>query len=271
MAMTVTKSIVLLMFKFKTMKAAKTFKLNLNSNEFQSGLCEIENLFASIRKDDYLTGLVSEVQNANQTLLNSMHVAAVKRNVGREAQLLTSRIVSAQRYVDSCRYLDDENVKASAERVLALFKSYDKAFALMKIDTRIGAVHTLQRDLASDEMQTHIARLPELASRIDGILQALQSLEENLLEMDLYNSAALEGQPLLPLKRDAADKLRQLVEYLAVMSAKEPENFGRYYQGVMEIINRLNAVHKKGSTNTPVAAPLTLAVEPEPTPHEKVG
>lgn len=253
------------------MKATKTFKLNLNSNEFHSGLCEIENLFASIRKDEYLTRLVSEVQNANQTLLSSMHIAAVKRNVGREAQLLTSRIVSVQRYADSCRYLDDENVKASAERVLALFKSYDKAFALMKIDTRIGAVHTLQRDLASDEMQTHIARLPELASRIEGIQQALQSLEENLLEMDLYNSAALAGQPLLPLKRDAADKLRQLVEYLAVMSAKEPENFGRYYQGVLEIINRLNAVHKKGSTDTPAVAPLTLAVEPEPTSHEKVG
>lgn len=253
------------------MKATRTFKLNLNSNEFHSGLCEIENLFASIRKDEYLTRLVTEVKNANQTLLNSMHIAAVRRNVGREAQLLTCRIVSVQRYVDSCRYLDDENIKASAERVLALFKSYDEAFALMKIDTRIGAVHTLQRDLASSEMQMHIARLPELASRIEGVQQASQSLEENLLEMDLYNSAALAGQPLLPLKRDAADKLRQLVEYLAVMSAKEPENFGRHYQGVVEIINRLNAIRRKDSADTPAAAPLTLAVEPEPTPHEKVG
>lgn len=253
------------------MKTNPTLKLGLNANEFHAGLNEILKQFATVRKEDYFNALVNEVQVANQALFDSMHIAEVKRNAYREAQLLTSRIVSVQRYADSCRYVDDQNVKASAEHVLALFKSYDKAFARMTTYTRIGAVRTLQRDLASDSLQEHVNRLPEMAERIASVQSALTSLEEKLLEVDAANSASLSSQPLLPLKRVAAEKLRTLVEYLAVMSAKEPESFEAHYKVVMEVINNLNAKRQKGHAATPTSEPMKLAVEPEPDLQNRVG
>lgn len=253
------------------MRVLDTLSLGLNANVFHAGLKEIENQLATVRKDDYFNALVNDVQVANQALFDSMHIAEVKRSAYREAKLLTSRIVSVQRYADSCRYVDDQNVKASAERVLALFKTYDKAFARMTTYGRIGAVRTLQRDLASDSLREHVNRLPEMAERIASVQSALSSLEEKLLEVDAANSASPTGQPLLPLKRAAAEKLRTLVEFLAVMSAKEPETFEVHYKVVMQVINNLNAKRQKGHASTPTVEPMTLAVEPEPDLQNRVG
>lgn len=253
------------------MRTYQTLKLGLNANEFHAGLNEIVNQFATVRKDDYLNTLVNDVHVANQALFNCTHIAELKRNANKEAKLLTSRIISVQRYADSCRYVDDQNIKVSAEQVLAVFKTYDKAFAHMNTYTRVGAVGTLQRDLAAESLQEHVNRLPEMAERIASIQTALSSLEEKLMEVDAANSVLPSGQPLLPLKRAAAEKLRTLVEYLAVMSGKEPENFSPHYQFVMEVIGNLNARLEKGRSATPTVEPMKLAVEPEPDSQNRVG
>lgn len=253
------------------MKRHLTLFTGLSANEFQSGLVEIEQHFATVRKDDYVNALVNEVQVANQSLFDRMHTIEVKRNANREARLLTSRIVSVQRYADSCRYVDDEEVRNSADRVLAVFKTYDKAFARMTTYARAGAVRTLQRELAAEDLQEHLSRMPEMADRIASVQSALSSLEEKLLEVDAASKAPMSGESLLLLKRTAAAKLRMLVEYLSVMSVKEPESFGDHYQFVMNVIGKLNVRRQKGRSATPTADPITLGVEPESDAPMRVG
>lgn len=253
------------------MKRFFTLFVGLSANEFQSGLVEIEQHFATVRKDDYMNALVNEVQVANQSLLDRMHTIEVKHNANREARLLTSRIVSVQRYADSCRYVDDEAVRNSADRVLAVFKTYDKAFARMTTYARAGAVRTLQRELAAEDLQEHLGRMPEMDERIASVQSALSSLEAKLLEVDAVSKTPMSGESLLSLKRVAAAKLRSLVEYLLAMSAKEPENYGEHYRFVTNVIDKLNARHQKGRAATPTAGPITLAVEPESDAPMRVG
>ncbi len=222
------------------MKKYFSFSMRLGSNQFHAGLTEICTHFQDFQSDDYLNGLVRDVDDANQTLFKAMHIASVRRSVQQESKLLTERIVAATRYVDSCRYVADAEVRKSAEALMTLFR-YDKPFSLMKVDTRLGAVSTLLRDLQQPDVQVHLARLTEMSDRITGIEKAWNTLKAKRLEVDQSNSAMLKGMPLPDLKRDAAAKLERLVDYLKAMAEKEPATYGGHYAVVTEIIKRLNA------------------------------
>ena len=65
--------------------------------------------------------------------------------------------------------------------------------------------------------------------------------------MDRAESRVVKHKPLLVLKREVNDKLVVLVTYLQVMSAKEPEVYGKPYAVVTEIIGRLNATYTGGA------------------------
>ena len=218
----------------------------LDSNQFHAGLTEICTHFQDFQSDEYLNGLVQEVDDANQTLFKAMHIASVRRSVQQESKLLTERIVATTRYVDSCRYVADDEVRESAEAIKPLFR-YDKPFARMKVDARLGAVSTLLRDLQQPEVQVHLAKLTEMADRITGIEKAWRTLKAKRLEVDQANSAMPKGMPLPDLKRDAADKLELLVDYLKAMAEKDPATYGDDFAVVTEIIKRLNATMRRST------------------------
>ena len=221
------------------MKKSYLYK-GLGSNQFHAGLTEICTHFQDFQSDDYLNGLVRDVDDANQTLFKAMHIASVRRSVQQESKLLTERIVATTRYVDSCRYVADAEVRESAEALKPLFR-YDKPFARMKVDARLGAVSTLLRDLQQPDVQVHLARLAELEDRIIGIEKAWKTLKAKRLDVDQSNSAMPKGMPLPDLKRDAAAKLELLVDYLKAMAEKDSATYGGHYAVVTEIIKRLNA------------------------------
>lgn len=242
------------------------FHLNqgLNSKQFHAGLSEICSHFEGNHSDVYLNGLLQEVENANQVLFQAINIALAKRNVQQEARLLNERLVAAVRYIDSCRYVPDANVTTSAEALKALFGSFGKPITRMKVDTRVGAVRVLLRDLAKPEMQVHVGKLAELSSRIEGVEEALNALTSKQLEVDQANSNLVKPVPLANLKREAAAKLDELVAYLRAMSAKDPAAYGEHYAVVTEIIKRLNATYKGGASKA--SSPQLDAVEPEATP-----
>ena len=124
-----------------------------------------------------------------------------------------------------------------------LFGSY-KPFTRMKVDSRIGAVSTLLRNLSQPDMQVHVAKLPELTGRIKEIQNALETLKAKRLEVDQANSAAPVVQPLRILKGEAASKLEKLVDYLKAMAEKDAAAYGEDFAVVLEIITRLNTRRK---------------------------
>lgn len=218
-----------------------TLSLVLDTNKFHAGLNEIHNHFEDQRPDDYLNGLVEEVRTANQALFAAMRVEPQRQTVINESRKLNESIAAATHYIGSCYYDSDVDVKMSAFALRQHLKSYAKPFAKMKVDTRIGALRTLLRELATPELQVHVQRLPELPSRIEGIRDALEVLAEKRLQVDQANSHLANPQRLRPLKFEAASRLKVLTEYLKTMAAKEPESYAYDYRVVIEIITRLNA------------------------------
>ena len=214
---------------------------------FHTGIEEICLCLNDVQTDDYISGLVQEVKDANQRLLDAVHVSSAKHNVQQEVKQLNDSIVAAHRFIDSCCYLPDAEIKASAKELKKLFGSYGKPLTRMDMDTQMTVVKVLLHDLSKPKMQAHVEKLPLLPDRINGIQEALDTLLDKRLEVDDATSRIVKHKPLLVLKREANDKLVVLVTYLQVMAAKAPEAYGKPYAVVTAIITRLNDTYTGGA------------------------
>ena len=223
------------------------FNLGLSSFSFYSGMDEICHCLDDVQADDYMSGLVQEVKDANQRLLDALHVSSAKHNVQQEVKQLNDSIVAAHRFIDSCCYLPDADVKASAKELKKLFGSYGKPLTRMDMDTQMTVVKVLLHDLSKPKMQAHVEKLPLLPDRINGIQVALDTLLDKRLEVDRAKVKVVKHKPLSVLKREVNEKLEVLVTYMQAMASKEPEAYGKHYAVVTEIIKRLNATYTGGA------------------------
>ncbi len=223
------------------------FKLGLGSLSFHTGIEEICLCLNDVQADDYMTGLVQEVKDANQRLLDALRVGTAKHNVQQEVKQLNDSIVAAHRFIDSCCYLPDAEVKASAKVLKKLFGSYGKPITRMDLYTQMTVVSVLLRDLAQPEMQAHVEKLPLLPERINGIREALDKLLYKHMDVILDKSTMKKHKPLSVLKREVNEKLEVLITYLQAMASKEPEAYGKPYAVVTAIITRLNATYTGGA------------------------
>lgn len=219
----------------------------LNALSIHTGIEEVCHYLNDRRFDDYLSGLVKELEDANQRLLDAIHVSSAKHNVQQEVKQLNDSIVAAHRFIDSCCYLPDSEVKASAKELKKLFGSYGKPLTRMDMYTQMTVVSVLLRDLAQPKMQVHVEKIPLLPERINGIQEALDVLTSKRLEVDRAKCSEVKHKPLPVLKREANEKLEVLVTYLQVMASKEPEGYGKHYAVVTAIIKRLNATYTGGA------------------------
>ncbi len=227
------------------MKKLLHLSLVLDSNQYHAGLLEICHQFEDSTSDEYLNGLVASLAQANNALFDVMHIKEARITVMQENRQLTERLKATSSYIQSCLYVEDSATKASAAALRQVFDSYSKPFAWMKASERVGAMKTLLRDLAAPAMQEHVERLSEMASRISGVRDAAGALEEALFQVDKTKGTAPKGQPLMPLKREAAARLETLVDYLEAMAVKQPADYAEHLAVVMQIINRLNTRRRK--------------------------
>ena len=218
--------------------------LVLDSNQYHAGHLEICRHFEDNTSDGYLNDLVASVDQANNAIFDVMHVEEARITIKQENRQLMDRFMATVGYLDSCKYVKDAAMKASALALKQVFDSYSKPFARMKASERVGAMKTLQRDLDAPSMQEHVERLPEMASRINGMKEASETLKEALYQADKAKGTAPKGQSLMLLKREAAARLETLVNYLEVMAVKAPDDYAEHFAVVMQIINRLNARRK---------------------------
>jgi hypothetical protein len=223
------------------------FNQGLDSLSFHTGIEEICLCLKDVQADDYITGLVQEVKDANQRLFDALNVGEAKHNVQKEVKQLNDSIVAAHRFIDSCCYLPDAEVKASAKELKKLFGSYGKPLTRMDMDTQMTVVKVLLHDLAQPKMQVHVEKLPLLPERINGIKEALDTLLDKRLEVDRAESRVVKHKSLSLLKREANEKLEVLVTYLQAMASKEPEAYGKPYAVVTAIIKRLNSTYTGGA------------------------
>ena len=214
---------------------------------FHTGIEEVCLCLNDVQTDDYITGLVQEVKDANQRLFDALNVGKAKHNVQQEVKQLNDSIVAAHRFIDSCCYLPDAEVKASAKELKKLFGSYGKPLTRMDMDTQMTVVKVLLHDLSKPKMQAHVEKLPLLPDRINGIQVALDTLLDKRLEVDRAKSRVVRHKPLSVLKRVVNEKLEVLITYLQAMASKEPEAYGKPYAVVTAIITRLNASYTGGA------------------------
>ena len=223
------------------------FNQGLDSLSFHTGIEEVCLCLNDVQADDYMSGLVKEVKDANQRLFDALNVGKAKHNVQKEVKQLNDSIVAAHRFIDSCCYLPDAEVKASAKELKKLFGSYGKPLTRMDMDTQMTVVKVLLHDLSKPMMQAHVEKLPLLPERINGIQEALDTLLDKRLEVDRAKSRVVKHKPLSVLKREVNEKLEVLVTYLQAMASKEPEAYGKPYAVVTEIIGRLNSTYTGGA------------------------
>ena len=214
---------------------------------FHTGIEEVCLCLNDVQTDDYITGLVQEVKDANQRLFDALNVGKAKHNVQQEVKQLNDSIVAAHRFIDSCYYLPDAEIKASAKALKKLFSSYGKPLTRMDMDTQMTVVKVLLHDLSKPKMQAHAEKLPLLPDRINGIQVALDTLLDKRLEVDRAKSRVVKHKPLSVLKREVNEKLEVLITYLQAMASKEPEAYGKPYAVVTAIITRLNASYTGGA------------------------
>lgn len=222
------------------MEKINRLSLVLNSDQYHAGLLEIRRQFEEDSSDEYLNGLVASVAQVDNAIFDAMRVKEVRITAMQENRQLSERIKATSAYLESCLYVEDAAMRASAMALKQVFDAYSKPFAWMKSSERVGASKTLVRDLEAADMQEHVARLPEMGSRINGIRTASAALEEALYQVDKTKGTAPKGQSLMPLKREAADKVEQLVDYLKAMATKDFAHYGEHYAVVTQIISRLN-------------------------------
>ena len=218
-----------------------SLSLGLDVKQFHEGLDEICRHFADDHSDDYLNGLVQKVAEAKGSLFDSMYIASVKSGVLKESRTLNGRISAFAHYLDLCACDTDAEVKASAMLLRRQLRAYGKSLAHMRVDSRLTAVDALSRDLGSDEFQPHVKRLPELPARLAEIVEAKDDLRRQRLLVDQIKSSMAKPEPLLELKKEAAEQLVNLVAYLEVMAKKDPAVYGEHYAVVTEVIKRLNS------------------------------
>ena len=223
------------------------FNQGLDSLSFHTGIEEVCLCLNDVQADDYMSGLVKEVKDANQRLFDALNVGKAKHNVQKEVKQLNDSIVAAHRFIDSYCYLPDAEVKASAKELKKLFGSYGKPLTRMDMDTQMTVVKVLLHDLSKPMMQAHVEKLPLLPERINGIQEALDTLLDKRLEVDRAKSRVVKHKPLSVLKREVNEKLEVLVTYLQAMASKEPEAYGKPYAVVTEIIGRLNSTYTGGA------------------------
>ncbi len=218
--------------------------LVLDSNQYHVGHSEICRQFVGKTSDEYLDGLVASLAQANNAIFDVMQIEKVRITIKQENRQLMDRLMATAGYLDSCKYVDDAAMQDSALVLKQLFDSCGKPFARMKASERVGAVKTLLSKLSSPAMKEHVDRLPEMESRIKGVRDASETLEEALYQADKAKGTAPKGQSLMLLKREAAARLETLVNYLEVMAVKAPDDYAEHFAVVMQIINRLNARRK---------------------------
>ena len=216
--------------------------LGLDVKQFHEGLDEICRHFADDHSDDYLDGLVQKVAEAKESLFDSMYIASAKSGGLKESRTLNGRISALAHYFDLCACDTDAEVKASAMLLRRQLRAYGNSLAHMRVDSRLTAVDALSRDLGSDEFQPHVKRLPELPTRLAEIVKAKDDLRKQRLLVDKIKSSMVKPEPLLELKREAAE---QLVTYLEVMAKKDPAVYGEHYAVVTEVIKRLNDLRRR--------------------------
>ena len=223
------------------------FNIGLSSLSFHTGIEEICLCLNDVQADDYMTGLVQEVKDANQRLFEALSVNLAKYNVQQEVKQLNDSIVAAHRFIDSYCYLPDAEVKVSAKVLKKLFGSFGKPLTRMNMYTQMTEVRVLLRELSQPKMQTHVEKLAMLPERINGIQEALDRLVDKRLEVDRTKVRVVKHKPLPVLKREANEKVEVLVTYLQAMASKEPEAYGKPYAVVTAIITRLNASYTGGA------------------------
>ncbi len=223
------------------------FNQGLDSLSFNSGIDEICLYLKDVQADDYMTGLVKEMKDANQRLFEALSVDLAKYNVQQEVKQLNDSIVAAHRFIDSYCYLPDAEVKASAKVLKKLFGSFGKPLTRMNMYTQMTEVRVLLRELSQPKMQAHVEKLAMLPERINGIREALDKLLHKHMDVILDKSTMKKHKPLPILKQEANEKLGVLVTYLQAMASKEPEAYGKSYAMATGIISRLNATYTGGA------------------------
>ena len=226
-------------------KKLKTMSLQLNSDQFHAGLLEICRHFDGKHSDDYLNGMVEDLSKSNEMLFAAMHVEQVRRNIKNENAQLGESLTAAVSYITSFAFVGDEAVKASAVALLRQFASYGKPFSRMTVDERVSTVRALLRDLQQPALEEHQKPMADLPARIKRIGDTLETLELVLYENDRAKGTAEAVVPKMTLKREAAEKLEMLVDYLKAMSVKDAASYGKDYAVVTQIIARLNTRRRR--------------------------
>jgi len=245
-----------------------TLSMGLDVKVFHEGLDEAYSHFAGIQVDEYMQGLVQEGITSKDALFNAMYVATTKRNVQEESRTLNNAIIAILRYFDLCAYDNDAEVKASAHRVREQFWAYGGALTHMSIARRLTAVDKLLNDLQGEAWQPHLSRLPQLAARLETMRTANDRLRQKRIEEDQDKGKEVKADSLSLLKRAAADKLAQLVDYLQVMAVKDTATYGELCSSVLTTIERHNAMSKARRSMASKQQEKTAADEPSQQPEK---
>ena len=140
----------------------------------------------------------------------------------------------------------DENIKAAALRLLAIFEHYGLEMKSESYTVESSLIHSMLNDYAQPEAQNDVMAIPECSNFLAG-LQSVQTEFESI-RTSYEEIIAAEGALLnaSTLKKEVVAIInKQFIPYLNVMAQLENAFYDAFARTIEEIISENNEVVKR--------------------------
>lgn len=175
--------------------------------------------------DEPLTRWKAELDAANEKLMDRICDRSKKIGLKDQANALLKCIVSIRLLVKSCLATGDADLVEHAKAVERILNSY-VGFRHMCIASKMTNSELILYKLTTPEMLLHVEAIPELSGRLSLLEQAREDVSKRREEMVESAVAAKNSPQLQSLKRNVAQLMNKIGDYLKAMSCVDAEAYG---------------------------------------------
>lgn len=198
--------------------------------------------------DEPLTRWKAELEEAIEALIDNICDRTKKIGMKDQVNAMLKCIVGIRLLVKSCIGMGNATLEEHAKAVERVLNEY-VGFRHMRIGSKMTNAELLLRDLRTPQMLPHVEAIPELAERLSLLEQARENVANRRFEMLCAEVEAKNKPHLQPLKRNIAQIMNNIGEYLKAMMLIEAnaETYEPLLKMFQLIIKEQNKKRKRAS------------------------
>ena len=201
------------------------------------------NYLGKLELEEPLPQWMAELAEANEALIERLSDKPKQIGLKDQSKALLKCVVSIRTLVNSCLLSDDAVLVEHAKAIDRVLKTY-MGFGRMSAESKMSNSELLCRDLSTPEMLPHVEAIPELSERLSLLERARKDVLNRRLEMIYADVKAKDMPQLQPLKRNVAQLMNKIGDYLKAMSCVDAEAYGPMLR-MFQIILRDQATRRR--------------------------